>query len=66
MCTAAYRAAQHIRKRKRVEEVIGCCKTIGGLAQTRFVGRWKIRQQAYLTAAAYTLLLLARLKLAAA
>lgn len=60
MGTTAYRAAQRVRK--RVEEIIGWCKTIGGLARTRFVGRWKIQQQAYLTAAAYNLLRLARLK----
>lgn len=60
MKTAAYRAAQRVRK--RVEEIIGWCKVIGGLARTRFVGRWKIKQQAYLTAAAYNLLRLARLR----
>jgi transposase len=64
MRTAAYRAAQRVRK--RVEEIIGWCKKIGGLARTRFVGRWKIAQQACITAAAYNLLRLARLKPAAA
>jgi transposase len=64
MRTAAYRAAQRVRK--RVEEIIGWCKKIGGLARTRFVGRWKIAQQAYITAAAYNLLRLARLKPVAA
>lgn len=60
MRTAAYRRAQRVRK--RVEEIIGWCKKIGGLARTRFVGRWKIAQQAYITGAAYNLLRMARLK----
>lgn len=58
--TAAYRTAQRVRK--RVEEIIGWCKQIGGLARTRFVGRWKIAQQAYSAGAAYNLLRMARLK----
>ena len=64
MRTAAYRTAQRVRK--RVEEIIGWCKKIGGMARTRFVGRWKIAQQAYITGAAYNLLRLARLKPAVA
>lgn len=60
MRTATYRVAQRVRK--RVEEIIGWCKTIGGLARTRFVGRWKIGLQATLTGAAYNLLRLARIK----
>lgn len=60
MKTAAYRTAQRVRK--RIEEIIGWCKVVGGLARTRFVGRWKIAQQAYMTAAAYNLLRLARLR----
>lgn len=64
MRSAAYRTAQRVRK--RVEEIIGWCKRIGGLARTRFVGRWKIAQQAYITGAAYNLLRLARLKPVAA
>ncbi|MBK9126282.1 MAG: IS5 family transposase [Phycisphaerales bacterium] len=60
MTTAAYRAGQRVRK--RVEEIIGWCKTIGGLRRTRFVGRWKIRLQALTTGAAYNLLRLARLR----
>lgn len=63
MKTAAYRAMQQIRK--RVEEIIGWCKTIGGLGRARFVGRWKIKLQATLTGAAYNLLRLARLRPAA-
>jgi len=60
MKTAAYRAVQRVRK--RVEEIIGWCKTIGGLARTRFVGRWRIGLQATITGAAYNLLRLARMK----
>ncbi len=57
--TAGYEISQRIRK--RIEEVIGWCKDVGGLARARFVGRWKIRQQTEITAAAYNLLRMARL-----
>ena len=57
--TKSYVLSQRIRK--RVEEIIGWCKQIGGLTRARFVGRWKIKQQADVTAAAYNLLRLARL-----
>lgn len=57
--TKAHTLSQRIRK--RVEELIGWCKTIGGLARARFVGRWKIAMQAASTAAAYNLLRMARL-----
>lgn len=63
MKTALYRVGQRVRK--RVEEIIGWSKTIGGLRRTRFVGRWKIALQAMTTAAAYNLLRLARLRPAA-
>ncbi|MEM6504324.1 MAG: transposase [Planctomycetota bacterium] len=36
-----YRLSQ--RARKKVEEGIGWCKTIAGLARARHVGRWKIK-----------------------
>lgn len=58
-CTAGYAISQRIRK--RVEEIFGWCKSIGGLARSRFVGRWKLRQQSEVTAAAYNLLRMARL-----
>ncbi len=54
-----YEISQRIRK--RVEEIIGWCKAIGGLARSRFVGRWKLKQQGEVTAAAYNLLRMARL-----
>ena len=57
--TRGYAISQRIRK--RIEEVIGWCKHVGGLARARFVGRWKIRQQTEITAAAYNLVRMARL-----
>lgn len=57
--TRGYQISQRIRK--RIEEIIGWCKDVGGLARARFVGRWKIRQQTEITAAAYNLLRMARL-----
>jgi len=54
-----YEISQRIRK--RVEEIFGWCKSIGGLARSRFVGRWKLKQQSEVTAAAYNLLRMARL-----
>jgi hypothetical protein len=57
--TKSYVLSQRIRK--RVEEIIGWCKEVGGLARARFVGRWKITQQADVTVAAYNLVRLARL-----
>jgi len=59
MRTAAYAISQRIRK--RAEEVFGWCKTIGGLARSRFIGRWKIQMQSEITGAAYNLLRLSRL-----
>ena len=55
----AYAISQRIRK--RVEEVFGWCKAVGGLARSRFVGRWKLKKQGEVTAAAYNLLRIARL-----
>jgi transposase len=60
MRTARYRVSQRIRK--RVEEIFGWCKTVGRLARTRFVGRWKIAQEALVTFSAYNLVRLARLE----
>ena len=44
------RLAQRVRK--RVEELIGWCKTTGRMGRTRFVERWKIALQMLSTAAA--------------
>lgn len=57
--TKRYRSAQ--RTRKRVEEIYGWSKTIGGLRRSRHVGRWKIEQQGLVVCAAYNLLRLTRL-----
>ena len=46
---------------KKIEEGFGWCKTIGGLARTRLVRRWKITQQLELTAAAYNLVRMRKL-----
>ncbi len=53
--TEGYRLSQRIRK--RLEEIFGSCKTIGGLARARFVGRWKTAQQAEISAAGVIFLL---------
>ena len=60
MKTKGYTISQRVRK--RVEEIIGWMKTVGGLARTRFVGRWKLAQEALMTGAAYNLLRMARLE----
>jgi len=62
MRNKGYALSQKIRK--RVEEVFGWLKTVGGLARARLVGRWKIAQTALATAAAYNLLRIVRLECA--
>jgi transposase len=54
------------RVRKRVEEVFGWMKTVGGLRKTRYRGRERVQMHAYLVAAAYNLIRIARLRPAAA
>ena len=49
------------RARKKVEEGFGWCKTIGGLARSRWIGRWKLTQHMHLTAAAYNLIRMRKL-----
>jgi IS5 family transposase len=49
------------RKRKRIEEIFGWMKTVGGLRKSRFVGIAKTPLAAYLVGAAYNLLRMARL-----
>lgn len=53
--------AQSQRKRKRVEEIFGWWKSVGGLRKARVVGLAKVRELTYLTAAALNLLRLGRL-----
>jgi transposase len=47
--------------RKRIEEIFGWMKTIGGFRRTRFKGTTRTQQAAYFVAAAYNLLRIARL-----
>jgi len=54
-----YLVSQRIRK--RVEEIFGWLKTIGGLRRTRFKGRKRTQMQAHLAGAAYNLLRIAKL-----
>jgi transposase len=49
------------RKRRRVEEIFGWMKSIGGFRKTRFVGVAKTQLAGYLVGAAYNLLRMARL-----
>jgi hypothetical protein len=49
------------RLRKRVEEAFGWMKTVGGLRQTRYRGRSRVQMHAYLVAAAYNLVRIAKL-----
>ena len=52
------------RKRKRVEEIFGWLKTGGEMRKTRFIGQAKAQIAAYLSAAAYNLLRIAKLQTA--
>ncbi len=49
------------RKRKRIEEIFGWLKTVGGLRKSRFVGIARTQLYAYLAASAYNLLRMARM-----
>ncbi|ENO89148.1 IS5 family transposase [Thauera linaloolentis] len=59
-CTEGYKVSQ--RKRKRVEEIFGWLKTVGGMRKTRFIGQARTQIAAYLSAAAYNLLRIAKLQ----
>jgi hypothetical protein len=50
------------RKRKRIEEIFGWMKTVGGLKRSRFVGIAKTQLAAYMVGAAYNLLRMARMQ----
>lgn len=54
-----YRISQ--RKRKRIEEIFGWMKAVGGLRKSRFVGIVKTQLAAYMVGAAYNLLRMAKL-----
>jgi transposase len=57
--TVGYSISQRVRK--RVEEIFGWAKTIGGIRKTRFKGRARTQLAAYIVGAAYNLLRIARL-----
>jgi len=50
------------RKRKRIEEIFGWLKTIGGFRRTRFKGRARTQLAAWIAGTAYNLLRIAKLK----
>jgi IS5 family transposase len=54
-----YDASQKVRK--RIEQVFGWLKTIGGLRKTRYKGRAKIQLYAFMAGAAYNILRLSKL-----
>jgi IS5 family transposase len=54
-----YRISQ--RKRKRIEEIFGWMKAVGGLRKSRFVGIVKTQLAAHMVGAAYNLLRMAKL-----
>jgi len=61
---AGYRISQRIRK--RVEEIFGWIKTVGGLRRSRYRGRERTQAWGYFVAGTYNLLRMARLELARA
>ena len=58
-----YAVSQRIRK--RVEEIFGWAKTVGGFRRTRYRGRSRTQLAAYMVGAAYNLVRLSRLMPAA-
>lgn len=56
---SGYSVSQRVRK--RVEEIFGWMKTVGGFRRTRFKGTEKTQLAAYLVGAAYNLLRIAKL-----
>lgn len=52
--TKGYQISQ--RCRKKIEELFGWAKSIGGLARTRLIGHWKTNQQAHIAGAAFNLI----------
>ncbi|MBZ0093915.1 MAG: IS5 family transposase [Sulfuricella sp.] len=51
--------AVSLRKRKRVEEIFGWAKTVGGLRKAKFIGLVKVKAQSLFTLAAYNLMRMA-------
>jgi transposase len=60
----SYQTSQRIRK--RVEEIFGWIKTVGGLRRSRYRGRERTQAWGYFVAGTYNLLRMARLELASA
>lgn len=60
----SYRVSQRIRK--RVEEIFGWIKTVGGLRRSRYRGAERTQAWGYFVAGTYNLLRVARLELASA
>jgi transposase len=56
-----YQISQRVRK--RVEEIFGWIKTVGGLRRSRYLGLERTQAAAYFVAGAYNLLRMARLEL---
>ena len=56
---AGYAASQHVRK--RVEEIFGWMKSVGGFRRTRFKGRERTQWWAHCVGAAYNLLRMSRM-----
>jgi hypothetical protein len=54
-----YEASQRVRK--RIEQIFGWVKTVGGLAKTKFRGRTRIAQVFDLAVSAYNLIRLPKL-----
>jgi hypothetical protein len=54
-----YEASQRVRK--RIEQIFGWVKTIGGLAKTKFRGRGRIAQAFDLAVSAYNLIRMPKL-----
>jgi len=61
---SGYQTSQRIRK--RVEEIFGWVKTVGGLRRSRYRGRERTQAWGYFVVGTYNLLRLARLELASA
>ena len=61
---SGYRISQRIRK--RVEEIFGWAKTVACFRKTRFKGKERTQFAGYMVGAAYNLLRIAKLRLAAA
>lgn len=55
-----------LRLRKRVEEIFGWGKTVGGLRKLRYIGRERNALSFTLTNAAYNILRMAKLQAASA